>query len=256
MNFFFGIEDNEINCEIQIPLFRNKFPKSESYNLYSAFPKNDIWQINKFEKEKNIDFYLVKKKDISNKKFFFLAKDENLIKYNFLKLKNFNLYTDTSPAYRANLKIDITDGGFSSYQSEYPFKMVVKKGSILSPIYNLLDKKADKNFIFIQNIFEDPIHEKFDLYLINFKEKKIIKKFVIQTNFMNKIEIDKSFIDPEVYLYTKKYLGIPIFVNIRDKHISFEHTHPPHEYILNEDKFELVNKVKRKFDEIILQENN
>ena len=68
--------------------------------------------------------------------------------------------------------------------------------------------------------------------------------------------IDKSFIDPEVYLYTKKYLGIPIFVNIRDKHISFEHTHPPHEYILNEDKFELVNKVKRKFDEIILQENN
>ena len=74
MNFFFGIEDNEINCEIQIPLFRNKFPKSESYDLYSDFPKNDVWQINKFEKEKNLDFYLVKKKDISNKKFFFFSK--------------------------------------------------------------------------------------------------------------------------------------------------------------------------------------
>ena len=134
--------------------------------------------------------------------------------------------------------------------------MAVKNGSILSPINTLLDKTADKNYVFIKNIFVDPISKEFDLFLINFKERKVIKKYLIKTNYMNKIEIDKLYIDPEVYLFTKDYLGVPIFVNIKDKHISFEHTHPPHEYILSEDKFKLVNNVKRKFNEIILQENN
>ena len=152
----------------------------------------------------------------SNDKIFFIAKDKDLIEYDSSKLQNFNSYTDTTPAYRANLKIDINEGGFSSYQSEYPFEMAVKNGSILSPINTLLDKTADKNYVFIKNIFVDPISKEFDLFLINFKERKVIKKYLIKTNYMNKIEIDKLYIDPEVYLFTKDYLGVPIFVNIKD----------------------------------------
>ena len=38
-------------------------------------------------------------------------------------------------------------GGFSSYQSEYPFSMTTKKGSILSPLSSLCNKNADENII-------------------------------------------------------------------------------------------------------------
>ena len=47
------------------------------------------------------------------------------------KLKNFNNFTDTSPAFRANLKIYLDKGGFSSYQSEYPYNMITKRGSVV-----------------------------------------------------------------------------------------------------------------------------
>ena len=58
-------------------------------------------------------------------------KDENEIenyKINGLdKLTKFNNFTSTNPAFRCNLEINSDKGGFSSYQSEYPFNMINKK---------------------------------------------------------------------------------------------------------------------------------
>ena len=62
---------------------------------------------------------------------------------------------------------------------------------------------------------------------------------------------EKEFIKPEVFLFTDKYIGIPIFCSIKNKHISIEHTHPPHEYILSEDKFRIVSELKKEVSEII-----
>ena len=42
------------------------------------------------------------------------------------KLLDISKFTNTSPAYRANLKIYIPNKGFSSYQSEYPFNMTMR----------------------------------------------------------------------------------------------------------------------------------
>ena len=39
-------------------------------------------------------------------------------------------------------------GGFSSYQSEYPYEMTIKNGSVLSPLSILLNNRNDYNFIF------------------------------------------------------------------------------------------------------------
>jgi len=50
---------------------------------------------------------------------------------------------------------------------------------------------------------------------------------------------------------TNEYLGIPIYLSCRDKHLSFEHTHPPQEYILSNDKFKRVSEFKKEFCEII-----
>ena len=74
---------------------------------------------------------------------------------------------------------------------------------------------------------------------------------MVLTNFLNEIIVEKEFIKPEVFLFTDKYIGIPIFCSIKDKHISLEHTHPPHEYIKNNDSFRIVNELKKEFREII-----
>ena len=256
MNLFFGIKDSEINSELQIPLFKNKDIKPTDLILYAVSPNSNEWKVENLKALKSDEFYIIKNDIINNNKFFFLANENDLNDYNKLELKNFNSFTNTSPAYRANLNIFIKNGGFSSYQSEYPFEMCTKNGSILSPIYNLLDPNADKNIIFLINIFEKPIHENFEAYLINLEEKKIITKFLCKTNNVNKILIERNFIKPNIFLFTKKYIGIPIFLTIKNNHLSFEHTHPPHEYILDNEKFKIVSDLKNKFNKIIDKENN
>ena len=68
---------------------------------------------------------------------------------------------------------------------------------------------------------------------------------------MNCFELKKTLIKPEIFLVTDNYLGIPMYVSIKNKHISFEHTHPPHEYILSQDKFKTVSNLKKEINEII-----
>jgi len=251
MNYFFGINNSDFTSELQIPLFQNRNYKSSELLLYKAFVQNDNWKFEEIKNKKiNKDFYFLKSEDITNSSIFFLAspKDFNL-KNN--KLDNFNKFTETSPAYRANLKIILKNGGFSSYQSEYPFSMTEKKGSILSSVSSLANKNADKNYIFIKNIFNEPIIKSFNAYLVDVIEKKIEEKFEIKTNYTNYFELKKSLIKPEIFLITKDFLGIPMYVSVQNKHVSFEHTHPPHEYILSVNKFKKITELKNTINEII-----
>ena len=64
----------------------------------------------------------------------------NLIK----KIKDYNNFTNTNPPYRANFQLYIENGGFSSFQSEYPYKMITNKGSIISSISSLANLKLTK----------------------------------------------------------------------------------------------------------------
>jgi hypothetical protein len=252
MNFFFGMKHLNFHSEIQIPCFQNRNPKAKNLLLYEAWTENNQWVINKLNDCKfNNDFYVIKKNNINNKKIFFLANSKDIDKFNSKKLKNFNNFTDTAPAFRCNFKIFLEDGGFSSYQSEYPFSMVCKKGSIISSISSIGNKEAEKNYIIIRNIFEEPKEEKFNAYIVNIKEKKIKEKFEIKTNFTNLLELSKSLIRPEMFLITDKFLGIPIYISIKNRHVSFEHTHPPHEYILSKNKFEKITQLKNEINEII-----
>ena len=76
-----------------------------------------------------------------------------------------------------------------------------------------------------------------------------MKAQLIYTNHTNEIFIEKDLIKPEVFLFTDKYLGIPLFVSMHNSNISFEHTHPPHEYILSHDKFIKVSELKKEISE-------
>ena len=254
MNFFYSIKSNNILSKLTIPKFKNQNYVDKSNQLFVADINNNKWEISKITTEENNDFYFLNNDQLDNKKIFFIAKDIDLKiieNNNYSKIENINNFTDTSPAYRSNLKIYIENGGFSSYQSEYPFNMICKKGSILSSINSLLNRNADKNYVFIRNIYELPIREKFDIYLIDYNTKKIISKYNALTNYTNSIEIDKKFIKPETFLISSEYIGVPMFVSIKNDHISFEHTHPPHEYILSKDRFEKINKLKKEINEII-----
>ena len=78
----------------------------------------------------------------------------------FDELKDINNFTDTTPAFRANLKLFSENGGISSYQSEYPFDMTKRRGSILSPINILLNKNAEKILFFLKIFFLNQLMKK------------------------------------------------------------------------------------------------
>tara|TARA_B100001250_G_scaffold336312_1_gene302776 strand:+ start:87 stop:857 length:771 start_codon:yes stop_codon:yes gene_type:complete len=255
MNFFFTLNGEGLDNQIIIPKFTNKNYKKKNYKLFRASPINDKWEISNIKTKEDNDFYFLHFFNHQNSEdIFFLASYEevkNIEKNNFEKLLNLNSFTDTMPSYRANLKIKNEFGGFSSYQSEYPYEMTIKNGSVLSPLSVLLSNKNDYNFIFYRNIFYKPIKHKFDIFFINIENKEILFKQTLFTNSSNQILVDKKFIKKNVYFFAKGYLGIPIFLSIKNNHLSFEHTHPPHLYILSDNKFKIISKLKEKIDEIV-----
>ena len=50
-----------------------------------------------------------------------------------------------------------------------------------------------------------------------------------------------------------KYVGL--YLSEKNNHLSFEHTHPPHEYIQTTDRFKQVNKLKKQALDIIGKKN-
>ena len=142
------------------------------------------------------------------------------------------------------MKIKYKNQGFSSYQSEYPYELVIKEGTTLSQISSLTDNEADENFLIFKNIFHLPI-KKFKGYFVNYDTKKVISECDLITNSTNFIKITNSIIKPEVFFITKGFLGIPIYLSLKDGYLSLEHSHPPHEYILGKNKFKKFLSLKR-----------
>ena len=252
MNFFFGINNNLFKSEIQIPIFQNRNFKKTNLKLFKLYPKENKWILQEIVNKKINDyFYFLKNNDISSNEIYFLADENILDEFDEKRIKNFNNFTDTFPSFRSNFKIYLNNGGFSSYQSEYPYSMVNKKGTILSGVSSIANPEAEKNYILFKNIFVDPIEDKFKAYLINIVTKKIENQFEIKTNFTNCIELRNEFIRPEIFFFANKYLGVPMYVSVKNKLLSFEHTHPPHEYILSENRFIKVANLKKELNEII-----
>ncbi len=254
MNFFFGIRNSLLSCNLTVPKFQNSGKISEECELYEAFPENNLWSINKLECPQDELFFFLDSKYIENEKIYFIAdKNElNILKSKNHYLQDVNKFTNTKPVeFRSNLKIYIPNKGFSSYQSEYPFDMTTRTGSILSPINMLLAKGADHNFIFFKNIFFKPEQKQSNLYFINLKKKEIVKKFEIKQNYLNEIKVEDDCIFEDIYLFTDNCLGIPLFVSVKNSHISLEHTHPPHHYILSEDRYKTIAKIKNEFKLVI-----
>lgn len=258
MNFFFGIKSKIFLSKLTIPRYQNSGLKNNNYDAYQAIPTSQNWMIQKVDCKKNNDFFFIENDNIDNNKIFFLASEDEIEKIsniNCSSLLNLNLFTDTSPsAYRSNFKISLNGGGFSSYQSEYPFDMILKKGNIFSSVSTLLDNEAQENYILFRNIFHEPLIEKFKIYFINLKIKKILKIEEVYSNTSNLVLVEKNLINENVYIFSDNYLGIPIYISRNNMHLSMEHTHPPHHYILSDNKFKIIKQIKDEIKNIIIQQ--
>jgi len=251
MNYFFSIKNKYLKSRLIIPKFQNNSYKNLNYELFSAKIINDKWTISKVITKSVNDFYILENDKLDNETIFFLAKQSEVAKVNQNNhLKYLNNFTKTEPAFRANLKVYNEYGGYSSYQSDYPFSMITKKGNILSPISSLTNLKADKNTIFFRNIFHEPIKRKFYCFFIDLSKDEIVNSIELYTNQTNEINIENKYINPNIFFFTKNFLGIPIFASFKDNHISLEHTHPQQEYVLDEDKYKVVKKIKDKVNEL------
>ena len=255
MNFFFGIKNNNLNSYLTIPKFQNRSNTNKRYELFEAKIYQNKWKFNKVKCKQNENFFFADQDIVDNETIFFLAEEDKIKKLKeekINKLLKLNNFTDTFPAFRANLKIFNKAGGFSSYQSDYPFSMINKQGSIMSQLSNLTNIEADTNKVFIKNIFQLPIKEKFKVYFVDIQSKQILYEKEIITNMTNEVEIDKKFLKPNIFLFTKKYIGVPMYVSFKNYNISFEHTHPPHEYVLSDDRYKRVSDLKKEINEIIV----
>lgn len=256
MNFFFGFKDNLFSSELKIPKFNFRGNRLDGYKVFAAEPANNIWNVNALELEENQNFFFVNKNEINNKKIFFLYKEKEnnyLLKNNTLnELINFdNQFDNELVQFRSNLKITYKNQGFSSYQSDYSYDMSTKKGNILSSVSSLLDVNAENNFIIFKNITNYPLINNFNYYFICYETKKILHQGQIKSNFSNIIDVRKEWIKKSVFFFTDQLIGIPIFISTNKGHLSLEHTHPPHQYILSEDCFKIVNSLKKEFNDII-----
>ena len=104
MNFFFGIKNNKFKSNITIPRFQNKFLPDNQYLLYRAYINNGFWIFENLDECKSdINFFYISEDYIENDFIFFLAKEKEVNKeLKYEKLLNFNSFTNTLPAFRAN----------------------------------------------------------------------------------------------------------------------------------------------------------
>jgi hypothetical protein len=257
MTYLFGFNNSILKSELQIACFKNKdknLNKHRNLKLFKCYPQNGKWKISIIDNNKKNDyFYILDHHEISNKDIFFLSERNTLDNFNDANLEK--PITDETME-RANFKILLETGGFSSYQADYPFNLATKNGSIISSVSSLMDNNADKNYILFRNIFCKPIEDKFKAYLVDYKNKIILEEYELKTNNSNFIEIEKKNIKDGFFFVTQKYLGIPMYVSIKNNFLSFEHTHPYNTYLFGKNQYTVLSNLKKEINEIIYKKNS
>jgi len=247
MNFFFHACNDFLSSTLTIPKFQNQGKSSEDLNLFSARISNNAWQIIIPDYVED-DFFWTVESDIRNKDDIYFISSPDSIENIHLNnsLLDLNDHTNTMPEYRANLEVSNTKGAWSSYQSEYPFNMTKKLGSLYSECGLLTDHKAENIGVFIRNIYYLPIKDEVTFYLYDDLHNKILSEFILKLNTTSYIDLsDFKELLSNCFIYSKDCLGIPIYVSqYKNGSLSFEHTHPPHESISGSMRFHYVNQLK------------
>lgn len=252
MNYFFFASSNDYNCRLTIPKFRADGGMRCENRLIRARVINGSWdfQIVQVENENDAFWYVNDKVFQSNDIFFIATKDEFLHQKQANSLLELNRFTHTDPAFRCNLEVSNPKGGWSSYQSEYPYRMIGGRGTIFSNVATLSNPGVKLNGCFLRNIFIEPIVERFRVLVFNAASGSILLETHAKTNTTSYISFDGLPVEQtDLVLWAEGFLGIPIYVSTDQfNNISMEHTHPPHESVHGAERFALVRKMKDQYE--------
>ena len=135
MNFFFGVNQGDIQSKISIPKFQNSGKFNKDNLLYSASIVNSKWFIKRENTEETLSFFKLKANEIDNHKIFFIATKQEVSRYfsNNLgeKLEDLNTFSDTSPSFRCNLKVFKKKKWLFFLSIRIPFYYDQKKGKYI-----------------------------------------------------------------------------------------------------------------------------
>jgi hypothetical protein len=223
--------------------------------LFSANIIKNKWIVSKVECTETSHFWTVISKNNENEIYFIASEQEALLIQKENKLLDVNNFTTTIPMYRANLEIKNALGGFSSYQSEYPYGMTTRLGSLYSECGNLIFDQSRSVGVFIKNINFEPIQDSFPIFLYDDLKQEVIMNFDISLNRTNFIDLTKyKELLANCFLFAPKFIGIPIYVVEHfDGGLSFEHTHPPTESIAGPKRFSLIKGIRERANEKIFK---
>ena len=251
MNYFFLLVKEDLKSNLSIPKFKNSGEFSKNLQLFGARIEEQKWKFYKPECIETENFWNVESDNKNFNDIYFLASTEQFdLQTNSDNLLDLNNFTNTFPDYRANLSVKNKAGAISSYQSEYPYQMTQRKGSIYSSISTLGNFNALENGVFIRNIFDEPFQDEFDGYIYDYKAGNILKKVTLISNSCNFISFEDIEDNGSLILFCRGFLGVPIyFSESKAGNLSLEHTHPPHENIQGPDRFKIVSMIKKDLDE-------
>jgi hypothetical protein len=255
MNFFFGTCLPDVNCKLTIPKFQNSGRRIHELYLYKAHIINSKWKVSSVTNSIETD-YFYQLENVDNSSVFFFGDDTSIREIEHSnELCNIESFTDTAPDFRSNLLIQNENGGFSSYQSEYPFRMTKAHGSLYSDCGLLTSASAARVGVFIRNIHFRPLNENVNIFLYSNLSQKVLETYTVKLNQTTFIDLTDWKADlRHCFLYASDFLGIPIYmIEYEDGSLSLEHTHPPHEAILGEDRFKRVGSMKRRSHEKIFK---
>lgn len=257
MNYFFHTSYNKINSKLTISKYKNSGERKENLLLLGAFCESNSWRYYLVPDE--YDDYYVINSDLENKDHIFFYLDKSNLPSDFTSeyLLKPSDFTSTSPAFRANLEVSMQNGGFSSYQAEFPHRMSQINGSMVSSAGNLINLQNSSNLVFVRSIYNEPILSKFDLYIWDEDDDAPLGKETLSVNSTNVVVLDSYLENSKqgnVGLFADGFLCIPIFLSYsRNGQMSFEHTHPPHENLCGNDRIALVNNYRKQTYEKVIK---
>tara|TARA_B100000315_G_C14578033_1_gene588954 strand:- start:2186 stop:2953 length:768 start_codon:yes stop_codon:yes gene_type:complete len=252
MNFFFHTQNEFFDSLLTVPKFQNSGKRAGRQNLYCANVVSKRWNVSKVVCEEDANFWKITGNQKNRDSIYFIAAGQEVSQIQEQnKLIDLNKFTNTLPDYRANLMIKNKVGGFSSYQSEYPFRMTTKLGTLYSDCGSLTGANGTLVGVFVKNIHIYPVEDDVPLYLYDDREGEVVSTLKVGLNRTTFIDLsDFKNRLAHCFLFAKNFLGVPIYViEYENGSLSFEHTHPPHEAIGGTKRFELVNMLRKKASE-------
>jgi hypothetical protein len=238
MSIFFGARVPSLKTVISVPGFDNYGVRLDKGIIFSCQVEDGSWLISPEEKlSKGFNKLTCDNFDFS-RQFFFIAEEGKYSAREDTRIERLvrtSDFTKKFPDYRANLSLRSDNGAISSYQSEYPFEMLRVRSSIVSNS-GLLTSQTGDNYLVLPSIIDEPIIQDFQCALIHKPSGETLTTFTACTNRVTVHKLDNKLLSCNCYLFAQEFPMVPIYLNISDGGLSFEHTHPPHDAFFGNSK--------------------